>query len=66
MREITKVTLLDNINQMINALEYDSMRSGGKCKINAGTLVDLYNLRKIYEDQAATVVPKPAAVKKTK
>jgi hypothetical protein len=33
---------------MINLLEYDSMRSAGKCKINAGTLETLINLKKHY------------------
>ena len=33
---------------MINLLEYDSMRSAGKCKINSGTLETLINLKKHY------------------
>jgi hypothetical protein len=33
---------------MINTLEYDSMRSGGKVKINAQTLCNLIELEKHY------------------
>ena len=37
-----------NIETMINTLEYDSMRSPGKTKVNAGLLVNLYTLKDIY------------------
>ena len=37
-----------NIDTMINTLEYDSMRSPGKTKVNAGLLVNLYTLKDIY------------------
>ncbi len=65
MREIIKEELISNINTIINSLEFDSMRSGGKCKINAGTIVDLYNLRNLYiaEQNTAAAVKKPAAKK---
>jgi len=33
---------------MINTLEYDSMRSAGKCKLNADTLINLHNLKEKY------------------
>jgi hypothetical protein len=33
---------------MVNLLEYDSMRSAGKSKINASTLKDLIELQKHY------------------
>jgi hypothetical protein len=33
---------------MINTLEYDSMRSAGKCKLNSDTLINLHNLREKY------------------
>ena len=33
---------------MINRLEYDSMRSPGKCKVYAGLLVNLYDLKNVY------------------
>lgn len=48
MREINKSELLYNIDNMINTLEYDSMRSPGKCKINASLLVNLYALKDVY------------------
>jgi hypothetical protein len=51
MREIDYERILNNIKEMINTLEYDSMRSGGKTKINAGTLGELLNLQKHYEDK---------------
>lgn len=34
---------------MINTLEYDSMRSGGKAKLNADTLNNLYSMKAMYE-----------------
>ena len=45
MRTIDYNQLIGNIDDMINALEFDSMRSGGKCKVNAPVLNDLYTLR---------------------
>ena len=36
---------------MINTLEYDSMRSAGKTKVNCGLLVSLYTLKEIYEKE---------------
>ena len=48
MREINKSEVLYNIETMINTLEYDSMRSPGKTKVNAGLLVNLYTLKDIY------------------
>jgi len=48
VREINKSELLYNIDNMINTLEYDSMRSPGKCKINASLLVNLYALKDVY------------------
>jgi hypothetical protein len=49
MREIDYDKLLANVSEMINTLEHDSMRSGGKAKLNAPTLVDLYELKKHYQ-----------------
>ncbi len=63
MRDINKEQLLGNINEMINALEYDSMRSGGKCKLNAGAIVDLYKLKAIHDSKPAA---KTSAAKTTK
>ena len=51
MREINKTELLYNIDTMINTLEYDSMRSAGKTKVNCGLLVSLYSLKEIYEKE---------------
>ena len=49
MREINTELMLANIKEMINTLEYDSMRSAGKCKMNAPVLTDLLELEKHYE-----------------
>lgn len=43
-RPIDYDLLLHNVEVMINTLEYDSMRSAGKTKANAGNLNDLYSL----------------------
>jgi len=51
VREINKTELLYNIDTMINTLEYDSMRSAGKTKVNCGLLVSLYTLKEIYEKE---------------
>ncbi len=66
MREINKEALIHNIEGMINALEYDSMRSSGKCKMNAGSLVDLHNLLDIYKKQTTKPAAKTSAAKTTK
>jgi len=51
MYEIDYQKLLDNYNSMINTLEYDSMRSGGKAKLNAETLNNLYSMKAMYEEK---------------
>lgn len=61
MREIDYEQLVANYNEMINVLEYDSMRSAGKAKLNSTTLVQLHELRAHYQ---AKVNSKKAAVKK--
>ena len=43
--------LLDNINQIIETLEYDSSRSAGKTKLNAQHLHSLYYLKELYEER---------------
>lgn len=48
MRPIDIDALLSNYNEMINTLEYDSMRSAGKAKLNADKLVNLYALHERY------------------
>ena len=50
MRTIDYVKVIKNIQDMINLLEYDSMRSPGKTKMNAETLVSLYSLKDRYDD----------------
>ena len=59
MREINKTELLYNIDTMINTLEYDSMRSAGKTKVNCGLLVSLYSLKNIYNEQLKNSKPTP-------
>ena len=49
MREIDYEKLLANVKEMINTLEFDSMRSGGKCKINAQTMHYMLELEKHYQ-----------------
>jgi hypothetical protein len=41
--------LLENVEQMINLLEFDAMRGSGKTKLNAANIVDLYRLKDRYE-----------------
>jgi hypothetical protein len=64
MRPINYSQILEHVTNMINTLEYDSMRSPGKAKINAETLVHLYMLKDRYESQAvvAPTVKKEEAV----
>ena len=47
---------------MINTLEYDSMRSAGKTKMNAQTLVNLHTLIDIYNKQNSKAIPKKKEV----
>jgi|TARA_R110002012_G_scaffold319307_1_gene539366 hypothetical protein len=71
MNEINYEHLTANIKEMINLLEYDSMRSAGKAKMNAGQLEALYSLLdrynsmfKVKEQTSTTAATKPAAKKK--
>ena len=48
MREIDYDQLIENYKSMINVLEYDSMRSAGKAKMNAQVLCSLHELLTIY------------------
>ena len=48
MREIDYNKLLQNVDEMINVLEYDSSRSTGKAKINAQTLINLFTLKEVF------------------
>jgi len=62
MYEINYEQLIQNYNQMINTLEYDSMRSGGKAKLNAETLHHLYAMKEKYESNM--IKPAKKEVKK--
>jgi hypothetical protein len=44
MRPIDIDALITNYKEMINTLEYDSMRSAGKAKLNADKLVHMHSL----------------------
>ena len=57
-RVINYDDLLKNINEMINLLEFDSMRSSGKTKLNSQHLHSLYFLKDKYEGKVKTQ-PKP-------
>jgi len=60
MYEIKYEQLIENYDQMINTLEYDSMRSGGKAKLNAETLYHLHSMRSKYK----ALIPAKKEVKK--
>ena len=47
-RIIDYLHLIRNIDDMINTLEYDSSRSGGKTKLNCDKLYYLYSLKERY------------------
>lgn len=64
MKEIKYDELLLNVKQMINLLEYDSMRSAGKAKLNSQHLESLYVLADRYEKMVAPVAaPKKSTTK---
>jgi|TARA_R110000796_G_scaffold232646_1_gene351085 hypothetical protein len=66
MNNIDYPQLLDNLKNMINLLEYDSMRSPGKAKMNCENLLAMHTLKDIYIAQIETSKPtvvKPAAKK---
>lgn len=48
MRTIDIDALITNYKEMINTLEYDSMRSAGKAKLNADKLVHMHSLINHY------------------
>jgi len=48
-RKIDYKLLLKNVCEMIILLEFDSMRSSSKCKLNAPHLDALYRLKDRYE-----------------
>lgn len=60
---INYTTLLMNVEQMINLLEYDAMRSAGKAKVNVHSIHALYELADRYTEMLTkhvepVVVPK--------
>ena len=63
MKIIDYDALRKNIDEMINLMEYDGMRSPGKIKINAQTLSYLLDLKRHYAKpiQVAKKAPKKEA-----
>ena len=66
MREINYDKLMENIDMMINTLEHDAMRSGGKLKQAANELVAIHELkdrytRKLNETRKPGPKPKEAS-----
>jgi len=51
MRPIYYEQLIKNYKDMINTLEYDSMRSGGKAKLNSTDLTNMHNLVERYQKE---------------
>ena len=54
MREINYQKVKENVDEIINTLEFDAMRSPGKVKQNCDTLVYLYKLKEIYKPKKNT------------
>ena len=54
--------IIENYDAVINTLEYDSMRSGGKSKLNVQNLHYLYAIKEKYE-QRIKPKTKPKEVK---
>ena len=54
VRKINYEELVKNYDIMIETLEYDSMRSAGKAKLNAEVLISLHNLRDRYSKKIKT------------
>jgi hypothetical protein len=52
--------VISNMEEMIGVLEYDSMRSPGKAKMNAMTLMSLYSC----VDRYTAMLAKKAVTKK--
>jgi hypothetical protein len=55
--------LLKNVEQMINLLEYDAMRSAGKAKVNVHSIHGLYELADRYKEMLTKPV-EPVVIKK--
>jgi len=54
VRKIDYEELVKNYDIMIETLEYDSMRSAGKAKLNAEVLTSMHNLRDRYAKKIKT------------
>ena len=63
-REIDYEKLLYNTKEMINTLEYDAMRSGGKTKLNCDRLYYLYYIEEKYSKLLENNSKKPTNKKK--
>ena len=56
MKPINKEELVKNMKEMINLLEFDSMRSAGKAKLNSQHLHSMYwLLENVYNKPAKPV-----------
>ena len=62
-RRVDYKMLSDNLDSMIEVLEYDAMRSPGKAKMNSQHLHSLYFLKDRYEEKMK-VKSKPKSPKK--
>ncbi len=60
MKDIDYKIIIDNYNKMINILEFDSMRSAGKAKLNAPTIESMYILTDRYAKLLKEMKPTPA------
>ena len=54
MKDIDYDLVVHQLEQMINVLEYDSMRSAGKAKLNSQHLHSMYWLLQNVYDKPAT------------
>ena len=54
MSRIDYTIILENLDKMIEVLEYDSMRSSGKAKLNSQHLHSMYYLKEKYEQMLKT------------
>ena len=57
IHDIKYDVLLDNVNTMINLLEFDSQRSSGKMKLNSQHLHSMYYLKDLYESKVKKPTP---------
>ena len=56
MKDINKEILVKNMKEMINLLEFDSMRSAGKAKLNSQHLHSMYwLLENVYNKKNTSI-----------